>query len=94
MEDKIKICSYDACKIVNNFLSDEKTHNKKFFKKELITLNKELRRQEILLKAIKMLVKEYGYLEDMVIRTRINILSRTIELKDQIKETNKQLKTT
>ena len=94
MEDKINICSYDACEIVNVFLNDEKTHNKEFFEKELKTLSKELIKQEVLLKAVKMLVKEYNYLEESVRMTRINILSRIIELKDQIKETNKELKTT
>ncbi len=94
MEDEINICSYDACEIVNVFLNDEETHNKEFFKKELITLSKELRKQEGLLKAIKMIVKEYDHLDDVVRMTRINILSRIIELKDQIKETNKELKTT
>ncbi len=94
MEDEINICSYDACEIVNVFLNDEKTHNKEFFEKELKTLSKELRKQEVLLKVVKMLVKEYDYLEESVRMARINILSRIIELKDQIKETNKELKTT
>jgi hypothetical protein len=94
MEDKINICSYDACEIVNNFLSDEETHNKEFFEKELITLSKELRKQKALLRAVKMLVKEYDYLDDVLIKARINILSRIIELNSQIKETNKEIKTT
>ena len=94
MEDKIKICSYDACEIVNDFLSDEETHNKKFFEKNLITLNKELRKQKALLNSLNRIDKEYSYLKDALIQTRRNILERIYDLKSQIKETNKELITT
>jgi|688.fasta_scaffold500810_2 hypothetical protein len=94
MEDEINICSYDACEIVNVFLNDEKTHNKEFFEKELKTLSKELRKQKALLNSLVKIVKEYNHLDDVLIKIKINILSRIIELKDQIKETNKELKTT
>jgi NADH:ubiquinone oxidoreductase subunit E len=94
MEDKIKICSYDACEIVNDFLSDEETHNKEFFEKELKTLNKELRKQKTLLNSLNRIDKEYSYLKDALIQTRRNILDRIYDLKSQIKETNKELITT
>jgi NADH:ubiquinone oxidoreductase subunit E len=94
MEDEINICSYDACEIMNVFLNDEKTHNKEFFEKELKTLNKELRKQKALLNSLNRIGKEYSYLEDALIQTRRNILERIYDLNFQIKETNKELKTT
>ena len=93
MEDKIDICSYNACKIVNDFLSDKETHNKEFLNKELKSLNKELKKQESLLRSVKMLIKQYSHLDDVLRMTNINILSRITELQIQIKETNKELKT-
>lgn len=91
MKDEIKICSYNACEIVNDFLNDEETHNEEFFKKDLITLNKELRKQKALLNSLNRIDKEYSYLKDALMQTRRNILERIYDLKSQIKETNKEL---
>ena len=93
MEDKINICSYDACELINGFLNNEETHNKEFFEKDLIILNKKLRKQKTLLNSLNRISKEYSYLEDMLIQTRRNILEYIYDLKSHIKETNKRLKT-
>ena len=93
-EKEIKECSQNSCELVSSFLNDEETHNKEFFKKELKRLTKELRKQKALLRSVKLLVKQYSYLDDILKMTNINILSRMIELNNQLKEINKELKTT
>jgi len=90
-EEEIQACSENSCELVSNFLNDEETHNEEFFKKELVTLNKELRKQKALLRSIKMLIKQYNYLDDVLRMTNINILSRITELMVQIKDTNNEL---
>lgn len=91
-EKEIQACSQDSCELVSSFLNDEETHDEKFFKKDLKRLTKELKKQKALLRAVKMLVKEHNYLDDVLRLININVLSRIIELGNQIKETEKSLK--
>lgn len=91
---EVKACTENSCELFNSFLNNEETHNEEFFKKELTRLTKDLKKQKFLLRSIKTLVKQYNYLDGVLKMTNINILSRITMLQNQIKEINKELKTT
>ena len=73
-EYSIPLCTKNSCEIIYSFLeNDEYVFDKYILEKELNKVKKDLKKNKALLKAVKLLIEEYNYLETTLYPIQSNL---------------------
>ena len=88
----IPSCTENSCEIIYSFLENDKyIFDKHILEKELSKVKKDLTKNKALLKAIKLLIEEYNYLETTLYPIQSNLEDYVYKLQMRIININNEL---